>query len=352
MRTLASRSLRFLCSLSAVGSEAAFIEDIPCRSNATHIVWKSPQMNVMPPTFGRRTSQSTISSNRCTVQLREEAERECLLYLRENIMSFDIPFAHTMGFDNSEDADGLGNGMVGPTVKLALDAKVLYPWADEAPKYIFLNYILNYAHFNEARTNWRPLLVDTMNFTESDLWKSGTANLTSAVTWVNKHLWTLLGRDSAPIYFKASQTPLIFDPMSTIAFGYASCTGTSILFANALRALGIPCRVAGTPAWWGDASKGNHNWVEVFDGGAWKFLEPSPALPNVDTLDNNPCSRWFCDKSRYPATKVYAARMSTHSTMESDPATYFPLAWELDCHDVPAIDRTQYYEEVCGLCLD
>ena len=27
------------------------------------------------------------------------------------------------------------------------------------------------------------------------------------------------------VTFKSSQTPLIFDPMSTLVFGYASCTG-------------------------------------------------------------------------------------------------------------------------------
>jgi hypothetical protein len=275
-------------------------------------------------------------------------------YLQDNIMPFDIPFVETLGFGGSDDeADGLGNGMVGPTVQLALDAKVQYSWTDDMPKASFQNYILNYANLNEARTNWRPLLVDVLKFNESDLFQSGAANLTSVVTWTNQNLWTLLGREGAPIYFKSSQTPLIFDPMSTIAFGYASCTGTSILFSNALRALGIPSRVVGTPAWYGNASQGNHNWVEVYDGTTWKFLEPSPALPDADTLDADPCTRWFCKPSRYPSSKVYAARLSRVGNREfGDPATYFPLAWELDCKDVPAIDRTKYYADVCSRCED
>jgi hypothetical protein len=268
-------------------------------------------------------------------------------------MAFDLPFQETMGFptNSDTDADGLGNGMVGPTVQLALEAKIQYPWTDDLPKHIFLSYVLNYANLNEARTNWRPLLVEALKFNESDLWKNDDANLTSVVTWVNTHLWTVLGRQDAPIYFKSSQTPLIFDPMSIIAFGYASCTGTSILFSNALRAVGIPARVAGTPAWYGNATQGNHNWVEVYDHGEWKFLEPSPALPNVDTLDQPPCSRWFCKPSRYPASKVYAARLSNHSCpMDPEDPTYFPLAWEWGCKDVPAVDRTEYYAKVCGLC--
>jgi hypothetical protein len=353
MRFLAA-STRICLSLSAFTSEATSAE-VHCRSNESHVAWKSPQLTTLPA-FGRRRAEIMQRSTPCSLQLRKDAEQECMQYLQDNIMAFDRPFQETMGFPtkDTDPEDGLDNGMVGPTVKLALDAKIQYPWTDDLPKEIFLNYVLNYANLNEARTNWRPLLVDALEFNESDLWQSGAANLTSVVTWVNTHLWTRLGRPGSPIYFKPSQTPLIFDPMSTIAFGYASCTGTSILFCNALRAVGVPARVVGTPAWYGDASQGNHNWVEVYDGptGSWKFLEPSPALPHADTLDQDPCSRWFCKPSRYPASKVYAARMSKHCALDPDPAFYFPLAWEWGCEDVPAVDRTQYYTDVCGLCED
>ena len=293
-------------------------------------------------------------------------------------MPFDEPFTETMGFpigDDSTDADGLGNGLVEGTILLALDAKVLYKWTDDLPSDIFFEYVLNYANLNEARTNWRPLLVNALKFNESELYQRSliattttsdavpgeavqdvTLNVTSVTTWVNTNLWTRLGREGEPIYFKSSQTPLIFDPMSIIAFGYASCTGTSILFCNALRAVGVPARVAGTPAWYGNRTQGNHNWVEVyvpndrndFGGGEWKFLEPSPALPNVDTLDSNPCDRWFCDPSRYPASKVYAARLWTPAAS----SVCFLLAWEWDCNDVPAVDRTEYYARICGSCGD
>ena len=372
MRGLAtSKALtRILLSLSAVGSssDAAALavgeSHQPCpRSNATHIVWKTCCQDDVTTIHTIRRSQERIVTSPasydqcggCLIQLRSDAEKDCLQYLRDNVMPFDEPFLETMGFPTMDDdtADGLNDGMVGPTVTLALDAKILYPWTDDLPKDIFLNYVLNYANLNEARTNWRPLLVDVMKFNETDLYKSGNANLTSAVTWCNTNLWTLLARDpNHPIYFKSSQTPLIFDPMSTIAFGYASCTGTSILFSNALRALGIPARVAGTPAWFGNKTRGNHNWVEVYVGnGEWKFLEPSPALSHVDNLEASPCSRWFCDKSRYPASKVYAALMTRDPEYkEQDPATHFPLAWEWDSEDVPAVDRTGYYADVCGGC--
>lgn len=280
MRSFFSMS-RLVVSFFAFSQEAS-TSDEHCRSNSTHIVWKSPQLATLP-VFGRRRAQSTQQSSRCDLQLRKDAEKECLQYLSDNIMIFDTPFRETMGFptENTDSVDGLDNGMVGPTVKLALDAKTQYPWTDDLPKHIFFDYVLNYANLNEARSNWRPLLVDGLKFNESDLWKTGSANMSSVVTWVNKHLWTRLGRTGSPIVFKSSQTPLIFDPMSTIAFGYASCTGTSILFCNALRAVGVPARVAGTPAWYGNVSQGNHNWVEVFDEGTWKvsaILQLPPML--------------------------------------------------------------------------
>lgn len=64
---------------------------------------------------------------------------------------------------------------------------------------------------------------------------------------VNKGLWGgALGRS---IVFKGGQTPLIYDPMSVMIFGYASCTEVSIIYIDALRSVGIPARLAGTPAW-------------------------------------------------------------------------------------------------------
>ena len=82
---------------------------------------------------------------------------------------------------------------------------------------------------------------------------------------------------------------LIMDPMSTITFGFASCTGVSILYTDALRAVGVPARLVGTPAWNGEVENGNHNWVEVYTGptGGWSFIEGAPA-GGGETL-TNPC---------------------------------------------------------------
>ena len=390
---------RFAAALFVFAADciATISTEQPCRSNATHIAWREEKAvteRIATIPMFRATTKQPISSLLCTCthQTRPAAENECLLFLRDNLMSFDFPFQETMGFptnySTTNAADGLDNGMIGPTISLALDAKVLYPWTDILSKSTFQNYVLNYANLNEARNNWRPLLVDTLRLNESDVQLDTMttqanvnfelrnddeiadldATVSAIVTWVNEVLWTRLGRDSSkPIYFKSSQTPLIFDTMSTIAFGYASCTGTSILFSNALRSVGIASRVVGTPAWYGNASQGNHNWVEVYlphHQREWKFLEPSPALPHVDRLDKDPCSRWFCSRSRYPASKVYAACLSRlikpgeldgvavgeEEFSLEETTHYVPLPWEWDCKDVPGIDRTAYYVNVCGAC--
>jgi len=102
---------------------------------------------------------------------------------------------------------------------------------------------------------------------------------------------------------------MIYDPMSIINFGYASCTGVSILYVDALRSVGIPARVAGTPAWNGvtPSLDVNHNWVEVYlgvdpdctadCGDGWYINEAYPAGPG-ETFDN-PCDKWFCNAEKF-----------------------------------------------------
>jgi hypothetical protein len=296
----------------------------------------------------RFSSQEAVESERslvdcgCWHQSRKEAEQDCLHYLRDNIMPFDAPNLETMGFNPSgEDVDGLSNGLVGPSVTLALNAKLKYEWTDALPQSIFYEYVMNYANTNEARSNWRPLLQKVV-----EPMVNTSTSLPEAVKTVNALLWKALARrDNECIVFESGQTPLIFDPMSVIAFGHASCTGLAILFVDALRAAGVPARLVGTPAWMRDREKGNHNWVEVLWDDEWYFMEPSPAQETVDTLDRDPCERWFCNAERFPGTDVFAARLD-----RTQADTHYPMAWEWNSTDVPGENRTDYYARVCSKC--
>jgi transglutaminase-like putative cysteine protease len=114
---------------------------------------------------------------------------------------------------------------------------------------------------------------------------------------INSKLWSGNPVIGKTIVFNSSQTPLIYDPMSTLAFGYASCTGVSIFYVDALRSIGIPARIAGTPAWNSDYTNGNHNWLEVWTGETegWQFIEAAPAGGGETFI--NPCDKWFCNSA-------------------------------------------------------
>jgi transglutaminase-like putative cysteine protease len=136
-------------------------------------------------------------------------------------------------------------------------------------------------------------------------------------------------------------------------------SGLSIFLVQSLRSIGIPARLAGTPAWWGDQSKGDHSWVEVYvpsnqtnSTGQWLFLEPTPGIAegnesasNADNLDRNPCERWFCKAERFNgSTKTFATRYDRQATQ------YFPMAWSDGDKGVPGEERTKYYSSTCGKC--
>ena len=111
-------------------------------------------------------------------------------------------------------------------------------------------------------------------------------------------------------------------------------TGISILYIDALRTLGIPARLVGTPAWNGNVTNGNHNWVEVWigsdDSAGWKFIEGLPAGGPTETFEN-PCDKWFCNNAHFSgfnSTKVFAARFSQSRIN-------YPMAWDLENVDIP-----------------
>ena len=274
-----------------------------------------------------------------------DAIGEATQFLQQNMPNFDKP-------NNATLFDG---GIIIPTVNISLKARQKYIWAGNVPMDLFFDFVLPYASVNEARTNWRQLLWDQLT-PEIDNYEFSKdldeySILEVIARFVNSKIWHLLApKNTDIINFKSSQTPLIYDPMSTMMFGYASCTGISLLYIDALRTLGIPARLVGTPAWNGNITDGNHNWVEVWLGGdniqGWKFIEGMPAGGSSETFQN-PCDKWFCTKAHFggdaAVTKVFAARYSKSEV-------HYPMAWELDNLDIPGVDRTDYYQQNCESC--
>lgn len=267
---------------------------------------------------------------------------ESMSYLEKNLPSFDVTNKGTLGFDLDSGIDGIANR----GTNYSLETRSKYVWAANVPKRLFLEYVLPYANINEARTDWREIFTPSVN----DILIASGGNLddfstADAVLAINIGLWNGAVINQT-IVFKSDQTPLIYDPMSVLAFGYASCTGVSVFLINALRAAGIPARLVGTPAWNTVPSNGNHNWVEVFieETRSWEFIEATPASSG-ETLAN-PCDKWFCDPSHFfNGTKVYAARFDQNQDVR------YPMAWDLSNNEIPGEDRTEYYQKTCNACI-
>jgi len=338
------------------------LEEIePCASSTTN---SSNDIISTSNTTTTTSNDSFIIWSPQEIQSRSDAEKELYNYLYKNIMSFDVPNAQSLGFHNGDDPndenlpDGLSDGIVAHTISLSLDARQIYPWTFHIPKKIYFEYVGGFANVNESRNNWRPLFKDVVDDLLQPMWwpfqhgqdeATVHSSVEDVVKHINEKLWDQFHtKTGKPIYFQSGQTPLIYDPMSIISFGYASCTGLSIFLIDALRTAGIPARLAGTPAWNGKKENGNHSWVEFYGSDSqWHIMEAKPASgggsKEVDLWD--PCQWWFCNPGRTEHTNFYAARLD-----RSDATVVFPLAWDSKNDGVMGEDRTDFMRDLCSQC--
>jgi len=168
---------------------------------------------------------------------------------------------------------------------------------------------------------------------------------------------------SLKLEFIGNSTPQIMSPQAVLKHRGASCTGLSILFVQALRSAGIPARVAGTGAWNGNETEGNHNWVEVYtnDCGSsstsagstaacdpWSFIE-APFDGKEDGFVKA-CDAWFCRANKLGKgsnTTVFATRYNGAPGRD----LMYPTTWT-DKRTIFAESRTAFYEQACGSCTD
>lgn len=121
-------------------------------------------------------------------------------------------------------------------------------------------------------------------------------------------------------------------PTESIKSGIATCTGLSILLVDACRSVGIPARVAGTEMWWN--MRGNHTWVEVWDGG-WHFV--GAAEPDAAGLDHG----WFVADAAKAQREV--RQHAIWATSFKPTGDYFPLVWLPGDASVNAVNVTERY---------
>ncbi|KAF8070875.1 hypothetical protein HT031_000956 [Scenedesmus sp. PABB004] len=247
-------------------------------------------------------------------------EAECLAFLERNLPA--------------RDRGVVSRGLLLRHARLALAARRATPWAAAVPWEIFLNDVLPHRQLDEPiDIEWRPLFAQRF----APL-VAGAASLADAAQALNAGIWAACGG----IHFVPDKSPEIMSPGQVLAAGYASCTGLSIFLADACRAFGIPARVAGTPSWLVDRRDGpherfnNHNWVEVWNDGAWSFT----GAAEFDARGFN--RTWFFPqpaKGQRPGDTWHAIYAASYRRT----GTPFPLAWAPRDRSVWGVDVTQAY---------
>ncbi len=206
-------------------------------------------------------------------------------------------------------------------IQLAHQVMQEVPWGKDIPKKIFLNNILPYAQVNERRDNWRKDFYD--RFIQI---AQAAGTIDKAAILLNQKVFEKLG-----VSYHATKRPRPDQsPYESIKAKYASCTGLSILYADALRSVGIPARLVAIPQW--KDKSGNHTWVEVWDG-KWQLVGASESEHLGEA--------WFLNKkdnidSAYPQHRVYAVSFQKTKLL-------MPLAWNPENDSVYGIDVTARY---------
>jgi hypothetical protein len=221
----------------------------------------------------------------------------------------------------------MSEGFFRVNAQLALKTQAL-PYSNQVTKGMFLEYVLPYAHFDEPRDDWRPKMYEVLMPLVKD--KNTLQEAAEALfpAWGNA-----FGKQ---LQFKSNMTPQCMAPFTeTLAKGYASCTGMSIFLADCMRSVGIPARVVGV-AEWNRPEGGNHNWVEIWMGDHWNFVD---AVPDGNAVTWN--KTWFNDQAAKQKSNTHFAIMTPLWGPEAH--SEYNISWRTPSTFVPAIDVTADY---------
>ncbi len=209
-------------------------------------------------------------------------------------------------------------------VKLAYQARSEMPWGKDIPEELFFNDVLPYAVLDETRDNWRADFYQRF--------KKIVGNATSA-SQALEQINAAIAREVGVEYNTKRRAPNQ-GPYESMQLKMASCTGLSILLADALRSVCIPCRIAGTAMW--TTKEGNHNWNEVWlpEHKRWLLTEYHPDKKGLDHA-------WFiADAARgIPGSVAHGV----YATSWEKTKQHFPMVWNMRDTTVPGVDVTQRY---------
>ncbi|MCP4848554.1 MAG: transglutaminase domain-containing protein [Verrucomicrobiaceae bacterium] len=206
----------------------------------------------------------------------------------------------------------------------AYKARARFPWAQAVAEELFFNDVLPYASINERRDAWRKDFFGRF----APLVK-GCKTPGEAAQVLNKEIWSIVD-----VRYHATKRPKPDQsPYESIEAKFASCSGLSVMLIDACRSVGVPARFVGTPMW--SNKRGNHSWVEVWDGSDWQY---------TGACEYNPSGlgkAWFAGSAAKaikddPRHAIYASSWKKAETR-------FPLVWDLEVDYVHAENVTDRY---------
>jgi len=212
----------------------------------------------------------------------------------------------------------------------ALRARNELSVAGQVPMNLFLQEVLPPVHVDEPLNQWRPLFYEKLKPVVE-----GASTLMEVANRVIPRVWD--GTLGKKLEFRGDNTPQVMAPVTeTLAKGYASCTGMSILAANALRSVGVPARIVGTSKW-NVPTGGNHNWVEAWLGDKWHFFDAVPS----DKVEWD--KAWFLSENAKKAVPGGVHGIYTPVWDEKSADSTYSLTWRDPAVELPARDRTNDY---------
>ena len=161
-------------------------------------------------------------------------------------------------------------------VDWAFVARQTFPWARAVPWDVFLHYALPHRAAQEPFQPHRRQLILALAPRLADARDAAAATQAVALWCVEQTEYVGTSRRDQGV-------------ATTLVLGRARCEEAAILFVAAARSVGIPARVATTPAW--QFADDNHAWAEVWIDGAWRYLDPANPGPDLDRA-------WFSDNAR------------------------------------------------------
>jgi hypothetical protein len=252
----------------------------------------------------------------------------------ENNVKTHVTVALVKGWvEAHKPSDGVSQEFLTQNAELAVKAHNENAFASQVPHDVYLENVLPYTHFDEKADNWRPYFYETLQ-----PFVKGKTSLLEAAEAVIPKVWTAFGKK---IEFKSDQTPQVLAPVSELLEkGYASCTGMSIFLADCLRSVGIPARVAGV-AQWNRPEKGNHNWVEVYDGKNWNFIDAVPS----DKVEWN--KAWFTQQGVVQKSRPHSKSGVYSPIWNKNADAYYEITWrDGKTPRLPAVELTSMYDSL------